>query len=343
MLLHVDPATRGATKVRGTPLKQFGLDERGLQDILFRSLDRLIGEDELLLLMQSRRWREEPDLMALDREGKLYIFEMKVWESRQENILQALRYGQINGALDYDGLNEIWQRFAGTDRTLAEAHQNKFDVTRSPEQFNCKQVFVILTNGLDVETRLAVKYWKSAGLDVRPWIYRSYSIAGQMLLEILPFRTADDPLEDQAERQGDGFYVVNTNLGNDPGDDAAMLQEKKVAAFFAPWKFKIERLRRGDHVFLYRSGAGVVAIGTADGKLRKAAYHGKPEDKDEEYAMGLLDFRIVEPPLTAAEVKTIASNPGLVFRQTMFSLDPEGGTKLYEAARSRSGRADVTS
>jgi hypothetical protein len=164
-----------------------------------------------------------------------------------------------------------------------------------------------------------------------------------MLLEILPFRTADDPLEDQAERQGDGFYVVNTNLGNDPGDDAAMLQEKKVAAFFAPWKFKIERLRRGDHVFLYRSGAGVVAIGTADGKLRKAAYHGKPEDKDEEYAMGLLDFRIVEPPLTAAEVKTIASNPGLIFRQTMFSLDPEGGTKLYEAARSRSGRADVTS
>ena len=64
-----------------------------MRDILFRSLDRLIGEDELLLPMQSRHWQEEPDLMALDRQGNLYIFEIKVWESRRENILQALRYG----------------------------------------------------------------------------------------------------------------------------------------------------------------------------------------------------------------------------------------------------------
>jgi hypothetical protein len=64
-------------------------------------------------------------------------------------------------------------------------------------------------------------------------------LGDQMLLEIAPFRTADDPLEDQAEGQGDGFYVVNTN-SKEPADDAAMLKEKKVAAFFAPWKLKIE-------------------------------------------------------------------------------------------------------
>src|SRR5262245_1714816 len=103
MLLRVDdPKTGAATRVIGTPLKHFGLDERGLQNILFHSLDRLIGEDELLLLMQSRHYQEEPDLMALDREGKLYIFEIKVWESRRENLLQVLRYGQIYGARDYD-------------------------------------------------------------------------------------------------------------------------------------------------------------------------------------------------------------------------------------------------
>jgi hypothetical protein len=293
----------------------------------------------MLILMKSRNWQEEPDLMALDRDGNLYIFEIKVWESRRENLLQVLRYGQINGALDYDGLNEIWQRAAGVDRTLEETHHAKFDVTLSHEQFNLRQVFVTLTNGLDVETRLALKYWKSAGLDVRPWIYRSYSIGDQMLLEISPFRTADDPLEDQAESQGEGFYVVNTNWNNEPGDDAAMLREKKVAAFFAPWKFKIDRLRRGDHVFLYRSGTGVIAVGTADGRVRKAAYQGKAEHKGEEYSMGLLDFGLVDPPLTPAEVKTIASNPSLVFRQTMFSLDPDGGSKLHQVARTRAGKS----
>ncbi|MGH7783418.1 MAG: hypothetical protein ACREO5_06225 [Candidatus Binatia bacterium] len=339
MLLRVDPTTRSATRVTGCPLKQFGLDERGLQDILFRSLDRLIGEDELLLLMQSRHWQEEPDLMALDRDGNLYIFEIKVWESRHENLLQALRYGQLNGALDYDGLNEIWQRISGSNRALKEAHQAKFGFILEPEQFNRRQVFVILTNGLDVDTRRAVKYWRTTGLQVRPWIYRSYALSDQMLLEIVPFRTADDPLEDQAESQGDNFYFVNTNLGNDPADDAAMLKEKKVAAYFEPWKLKIARLKRGDRVFLYRSGTGVVAVGKADGKLRKAAYHDNAEHKDEEYAMSLFEFALVKPPLSAAEVKTITSNPSLVFRQTMFSLDPDSGAKLYETARSRSALA----
>ena len=54
--------------------------------------------------------------------------------------------------------------------------------------------------------------------------------------------------------------------------------------------------------------------------------------------MSLLDFALVDSPLTAAEVKTITANPGLVFRQTMFSLDSDGGAKLYQAARARAGK-----
>lgn len=95
MLLKVDLENRLATRVPGQRLNAFGLDERGLQDILFWSLDRLLPDDELLLVAQSRQWQEEPDLMALDKEGNLYIFELKAWESRSENLLQALRYGQI--------------------------------------------------------------------------------------------------------------------------------------------------------------------------------------------------------------------------------------------------------
>jgi hypothetical protein len=73
---------------------------------------------------------------ASDRSGNLYIFEIKVWESHHENLLQALRYGQLNGALDYDGLNEIWMRRPDADRTLNEAHQGKFDLQLKVEEFN---------------------------------------------------------------------------------------------------------------------------------------------------------------------------------------------------------------
>lgn len=338
MLLNVDPKSRAAVRVIGSPLKAFGLDERALQDVLFRSLDRLLGEDELLVLMQSRRWQEEPDLMALDRGGRLYIFEIKLWESRHENLLQALRYGQINGSLDYDGLDDLWRRTTNPDRSLAEAHKAKFEIELPRDQFNRAQVFVVLTNGLDADTRRGIKYWRRAGLDIRPWIYRAYEVGGKLLLEISPFRTEDDPLEDQAEGQGNGFYIVNTNFGNDPSDDAAMLTERKVAAFFAPWKLKIARLKRNDNVFLYRSGTGIVAFGRADGKLRKSAYHGEAAHSNEEFAMGLIDFVVADPPISAAEIKSLTGNPDLVFRQTMFSLDVESGERLLELARARSAR-----
>lgn len=332
MLLRVNNETKSAERVIGSALKKFDLDERGLQQILFGSLDRLIGDDELLLIAQSRHWQEEPDLLAIDRDGKLFIFEIKVWEARKENLLQVLRYGQITGPLDYDRLDQVWKRTRGDDQSLMEAHEAKFETKLASEKFNQKQVFVVLTNGMDVETRQAVQYWRSTGLDVRPWVYRVYEFDSKMVLEISPFRTHDDPLEDQAESHGENFYVVNTNRNNHEDDDRDMITNKKVAAYYEPWKFKIARLKKNDHVFLYRSGSGIVAFGTADGKLVKAPYHCNPKEADQEYFMGLRNFNVVEPPITAANIKVITENPGLVFRQTMFSLDQKSGANLYKVA-----------
>jgi len=43
--------------------------------------------------------RKGKENTLLDRDGRLYIFEIKVWEARQENMLQVLQYGQLNGKL----------------------------------------------------------------------------------------------------------------------------------------------------------------------------------------------------------------------------------------------------
>jgi len=268
MLLRVHANARSATRVNGEQLSRFGLDERGLQDVLFRSLDRLLPDEELLLIAQSRHWQEEPDLLALDERGRLYIFEIKVWESRSENLLQALRYGQILGPYDYAALEQLFRRFDDTGRSLAEAHRATFGLDLSPSEFNRKQVFIVLTNGLDFRTRQAIQYWRRTGLDVRPWVYRVYADADpSFLLEIARFAVEDNPYEDARA----GFYILNTNHGNDPADHADMLKSKKAAAYFSPWKHKMEQLSRGDTIFLYQSAVGIVAMGRASGKLQTAA------------------------------------------------------------------------
>ena len=175
MLLNIDLKNKLAERVRGVSLKSFGLDERAFQDILYRSLDKLIPDDELLLLMQSRQWQEEPDLMAIDKKGKLYIFELKAWESRSENILQVLRYGQIFGSYKYEDLNRLYRKFENEGKSLKEAYLSVFGQDLAEEKFNNAQVFVVMTNGIDYKTREAIEYWREQSLDVRPWIYRVYN------------------------------------------------------------------------------------------------------------------------------------------------------------------------
>lgn len=324
MLLNINTKTRYAVKRRTERLQSFGLDERALQDVLFKTLDRLFPEDELVLLMQSRRWREEPDLMAVDKNGDLFIFELKASTSQSDNLLQVLRYGQIYGASKYAELDAWYKKATDPSQSLQFAHKAKFGIELPQEKFNQRQVFVVMTNGLDYRTREAVQYWRGCGLDVRPWVYRIYSGgADEMLLEMSAFRVQDNPYEDLAE----GYYILNTNISNSQHDHNDMLSNGKAAAYFDPWKFKIERLARGDVVFLYQSGVGVVALGEADGKLVKAPYQGDTKHLDEEYFMKLQRFQRVSPPLTAADLKKI-TGINHVFMSTMFGLDADSGNAI---------------
>ena len=192
-----------------------------------------------------------------------------------------------------------------------------------------------MTNGLDSRTRQAIQYWRSCSLDIRPWVYRVYSgQADEMLLEISAFRVEDNPYEDLAE----GYYILNTNIRNSPEDHDDMLKNRKAAAYFDPWKFKIERLAKGDVIFLYQSGIGIVALGEADGKLLKLPYHGNPENPDEEYSMKLQRFQTIALPLTAAEIKKI-TGVNHVFMGTMFGLDVESGKAVRKAIYDRTASA----
>jgi hypothetical protein len=108
-------------------------------------------------------------------------------------------------------LNAWYQTATGQAQNLKAAHRAKFDVEIREEDFNRRQVFVVMTNGLDYRTREAIQYWQRSGLDVRPWVYRVYrGNADEVLLEISAFRVHDNPYEDLAE----GDYILNTNISN---------------------------------------------------------------------------------------------------------------------------------
>ncbi len=307
-------------------LRDIGWGEGELQKLLYENIEKVLQDEELLVIMHSRKWQEEPDLMAIDASGDLYIFELKAWESQHKNLLQALRYGQIFGQYGYDSLNELYLKFSPQAKDLIEALENKFGTAFAKDKINQKQHFVIITNGLDFKTREAIVYWRELGIDIRSWIYRIYKRKEEIvLIEFNTFRIKDDPFEDLEE----GAYILNTNYRNNPKLDKEMLNNEKAAAYFDPWKKNIEKLSKNDKIFLYRSGEGIVAIGLASGKLEKKNYLNNPQYPDEEYYMKLNNFKILKKPLPAAKIKEI-TEVNYRFMQTMFSVNNESSEKLWK-------------
>lgn len=115
---------------------------------------------------------------------------------------------------------------------------------------------------------------------------------------------------------GKKYFMLNTNYNNDPETHFDMLKNHEVAAFCTGWKEYICQLRKGDKVYLYQSGVGVVAVGTVDGDLVKSEHYGVADDK---YSKSLSNFKMDFKAVSAKRFKELADG-GINFRRTMIEV-----------------------
>lgn len=115
------------------------------------------------------------------------------------------------------------------------------------------------------------------------------------------------------------FHVLNTNKRHSIEDHEEMLSEGIAAAFYDPWKQNINRIKKNDIVFLYENGTGIVAYGKGSGEVLKRNHNG---DKDQCHYQKLVDFKVLDKPMSASEVKKTL-NRNVVFLRTMSGM-PDG-------------------
>ncbi len=318
MLYKLNPNKQDYTKVKRVTLADIGWKELDLQRLMSSHIQDFIYSNDLLTIFNERPRQEEPDILAIDRNGDLYILELKRWSSDKENLLQVLRYGQLYGSSNYDELNELFQKYSKSNAELLEIHKQYFDLPDDKalrkSDFNMHQHFLIVTNGLDQNTVDAIRYWKNNGLSIDAIIYWVFEINGEHYIEFNMY----SPIEGYLEYEGNN-YVLNTNYSNNKNHTDDMINEQKAAAYYPGWREKIGKLQRGDTVFLYKSGYGIIAYGTADGKLEKKDCDGY---KDYEYYMHLDDFTVLKKPLSASKMKELTKQ-GFPFRTTMFYMSEE--------------------
>lgn len=115
------------------------------------------------------------------------------------------------------------------------------------------------------------------------------------------------------------FHVLNTNKRHSIEDHEEMIGEGIAAAFYDPWKHNIDRIKKNDVVFLYENGTGIIAYGKGTGEVLKRDHNG---NKDECHYQKLVDFKVLEKPMPASDVKK-ALNRNVVFLRTMSGM-PDG-------------------
>ncbi len=270
------------TRVKASTFNDLGWLEKDLESLIAENITRLIPENQLMILFRQRLRQEEADIYALDVKGDLYIFELKRWEGRQENILQVLRYGQIYGQYTYDQLQSLLKKYGELeDINLAEAHAEYFELDTKLEanQFNSDQHFIVITNGIDRDTLNAINYWQNRGLNVESIIYKVYQNDGKPILEFNPY----NPENEVIVEEDDGYFIVNTNTAYSKTNYREMLDQDKAAAYYRK-KRSITNIIKSNTVFLYQSGLGIIAYGKAIEDWKKAEIDGIP---DEEYYIKL--------------------------------------------------------
>ena len=337
MLFYLNNKER--TEIRPIPHKTFpsiGWKESDLEDLIAKNMARLIPQNQLMVLFQERPFQEEADIYALDKKGELYIFELKRWKSQKENILQVLRYGQKYGQYSYEQLQEMLQKYTKTSSlNLAQKHYDYFSeiIPKALDEadFNKQQHFVVITNGTDIDTRDAIKYWQDKGLLIDSIIYWLYVVNGEAIFEFDPYNPEREVI---IEEEGK-YYIVNTNLTWSNTNYREMLDGKKAAAY-GERRYGIKNLNKGDTVFLYHNQVGIIAYGKVESNKYKSRFH--EGHKEEEYYVDLSFEWAIDPDKEPERaVKAWQINKELsaqhAFRQTIFSIRPKMANVIIKLAQ----------
>lgn len=318
------------------PLPFSGLPlEKELEDLLAQNLwDVLFEGSQLMPIFQERSWQPEADIYALNEHGDLVIFELKREQADGGAVHQALRYCEKAGRFTYEKLEGMLQTYRqGGQADLQHEHQAGFDLEHPLDRsaFNRRQHLMIVGSAGDSELIRNVDYWRSKGISINFIPYRVYQIGTEHYLEFF------SPPYDQHSNPGQAKGVIfDTNLSYNAESIWYMCDGRRVAAF-GSIKGIVHSFSKGDTVFLYHKGQGIVAVGEVKSDVK--------EDKAWDALYRDLKWLTTAPrkgaPLKALSAEEIRSVMGFNFfwARTMKSpfLDTEKSAKLLEAVKLKLG------
>ncbi|MBE8950929.1 MAG: hypothetical protein SR3Q1_10100 [Quinella sp. 3Q1] len=163
--------------------------EKDLENML---ADLFRNNGVYLPIYQEIHGQADPDLVALDEEGNLIIFELKrpIFDKQKNFDGQLLRYHSEWKNYSYDELNQKYKKYKGDAAELLNDHKNFFGVSLQKTDFNRAQKLIAVANRVSSNFIDYIKALNKRGdYSVDFLQYRFYMIDNKLLFEffIKPF------------------------------------------------------------------------------------------------------------------------------------------------------------
>lgn len=313
--------------------------EKDLENLIADNINSLYVESkQLMTIFQERARQSEPDLLAIDKDGNLFVFELKRQDVPKDTTIQVMGYTQEFGQKNYSELNKLYKTYCSKKgyktNELSTAHCDAFqlDTPLSEECFNRKQKMIIIGSSSDINLMNAVDYWKSNGLDIDFIPYRLYKINGQWYFDFFA-----KPYDYHLNIQDKKGIIFDTNRSYMSDAIWDMFKNNKVSAYGSVAGY-VNRLNKGDYVFYYHIGYGIIGAGVVTDNKTIAAESGEEMYKRVKF--------LTPKPETESDIKYISPkelkallNKNFYFASTIKSpyLSVEESEKLISVLNGKYG------
>ncbi len=265
------------TKNGPVPLQFRSLDlERRLEDMIVAD-PSLTGMEVLVVGRQVHTdFGGNIDVLAVDVEGRLHVFELKRDRTPREVVAQVLDYGSWVRELTLEEVTTIY----------AEQHDGNFDEgfaerfgTSIPDVLNSDQQLTIVASELDAASDRIVAYLAEGyAVPLNAVFFRHFQ-DGESEYLARTWLIPPEEAESRPSRARSGgtkvrpwnsrdFYVVLGNLQKGAYRWAAGRRYGFVGAGGGSWYSKpLHNLVPGKRVFAYVGGAGYVGVGEVTGPM----------------------------------------------------------------------------
>lgn len=273
------------------PLSQTSFADRGVKERadlqrLLRTNIAVVADDVVVIAEEFAEWddsRRRIDLLAVDHDANLVVIELKRDDAGGHMELQSIRYAAMVSSMTFERAAEVFQVFLDGRGCEEDARRKLleflgWDEPRE-EEFGRDVRIILIAADFSKELTTSVLWLNERDMDIRCVRLKPYTLGSEVVIDaqqVVPLPEAQEyqirvrekaiSRRESVRQGGDptGYWFMNT--GDDGSNRNRSWEDCKRYGFMIAgggqrWIDSIRKLRVGDRLFAYLSGAGYVGLG----------------------------------------------------------------------------------